>query len=462
MMMENMADIKQSMKIFCAGLVMAALLFAPALPARAQGGGPNIIRDTEIENTLKTWVEPLLEASQIDRNGLKIILVESPQVNAFVAGGANIFLYTGLIEKTDAPGELIGVLGHEMGHITGGHLVITRDAMERASYESILGTVLGIGTAIATGNGAAASAIIAGGNSVAQRKFLAHSRVNESSADQAALSFFEKAALDPQGLASFMYKIESEELLPASNQSEYVRTHPLTRDRIEAIEARAKNSPYKDKPLPPEWIEQHARMKAKLVGFINPGRVPWVYDDRDHSVAARYARTIAAYRTNDIDKALAGIDDLLQEEPQNPYFHELKGQMLVDFSRIDEGVSSYREAVKLLPDAPLLRMALAHALIETGRDGAVLEEALKHLRRALKDEPRSARIYRLMATASGRLGEESLAKLYLAEEATLQRRLPYARQQAESALSGLKEGSREWLEAKDLLAHIENLERQAE
>lgn len=420
---------------------------------------PKIIRDTEIEDIFKEWTAPLLKAAKIDQGNVKIVLVESPQINAFVAGGANIFFYTGLIEKTDSPGEVMGVLAHEMGHISAGHLITTRDAMERASYESILGTVLGIGAAIVTGDGAAANAIIAGGHSIAQRQFLSYSRINESSADQAALGFFEKAELPPQGLATFMEKLESEELLPSSQQSEYVRTHPLTRDRLDAIEARAKNSPYQTVLFPAHWSDQHARMKAKLMAFINPGRVPWVYDDADKSVPARYARAIAAYRTNDIDGALKGVNALIATEPNNPYFHELKGQMLVEFSRIKEGVLSYEKAVALLPKAPLLRMALAHALIESGNDKEALKKAEKHLQLALRDEPRSTYIHRLLATIYGRLGQESLAKLHLAEEAVLQRRLPYARAQAEGALKGLEKGSREWLQAEDILSQIENLER---
>lgn len=440
-------------------LIGAAVMLVPLQP-QAQGRSlPPIIRDTEIENIFTEWTTPLLKTSEIGEDSINMILVQSNDINAFVAGGANMFVFTGLIRETENPGELIGVLAHEMGHIAGGHLIAQQSALQRASYESILSTVLGIGAAIVTGNGGAANAIMAGGQSVAARRYLAHSRVHESAADQAAFNYITRAGMDPSGLASFLQKLEDEELLPASQQSEYMRTHPITRTRVEAAEALIAKSDLAGKSYPPLWIEQHARMKAKLIGFINPDQVAGAYDAGDTSVAARYARTIAAYRLNDIPSALRGIDELITQEPENPYFHELKGQMLVDFSRIEDAIPSYRKSVQILPDAPLLRVATAHALIESGNDQARLEEAITHLDRALIKEQRNSRAHRLMATAQGRLGHESRAKLHLAEEAVLQGRLPYAKAQAEAALKGFRTGSPEWIQAKDVLSHIGNLEQ---
>lgn len=438
--------------------LIAVMAIGTALPINAQAqGGPAIIRDTEIESALAEWTTPILQAGGMSPGSVNVILVQSPQLNAFVAGGANIFLYTGLIERTENPGELIGVFAHELGHITGGHLIRTMDAAERASYESILGMVLGIGAAMATGNGAAAQAVMAGSSSYAQQKFLAHSRVNESSADQAAMTYLDKAQMNPAGMASFLEKLSSEELMPRSQQSEYVRTHPLTQRRVESAQARAQQSPYNDKAWPSDWLEQHARMKAKLIAFTDPGRVPWVYDDQDASMAARYARTIADYRNSNVDKALEGIDALIADESDNPYFHELKGQMLVDFGRVEQAVAPYRRAVELAPNAPLIRIAYAHALLEDRSGGdASIRSAIDNLDRALADEKRSGRANRLLATAHGRLGREDIAKVYLAEEAVLQRNFEYAERQAEAALQTLDPNSREALKAKDVISYAQS------
>lgn len=446
------------LKIYMAVLAIIVVSWSSAAYAQARGGA--IIRDTEIEDILSEWSAPILKAAGIGSNGVNVVLVQNDALNAFVAGGANIFLYTGLIQRTESPEELLGVYAHELGHITGGHLIAGRQAMERASYESILGTIIGVGAAV-LGGGSAAGAGAAAGQSIAAANFLSHSRMQESSADQAALSFFEGAGLNPDGLGSFLGKLESEELLPASQQSEYVRTHPLTANRIDALKRRSEASPHADKTAPPEWIEQHARMKAKLSGFITPERVAWDYDDKDTSIPARYAYAIAAYRQNRAAQAIPLIDGLTAEEPNNPYFHELKGQMLVDFGRVDAAIPFYERAIALAPNAALIRIALAHALIESKTDKkARYREAITHLERAIKTERRSSQAYRLLAIAHGRLGREDIAKLYLAEEAILSRKYGYARQQVNYALQSLPKDSAETIRARDLLSYLETLPKE--
>ncbi len=449
-------SLNRALSVFCAFIMILALL--PSVATARGSQGPVIIRDTEIENILKSWAEPVIKAAELDPAAIKIILVQDPNINAFVAGGANIFIYTGLLTRSESASEIISVMAHELGHIRGGHLVRARGALQNASYESLLGTLLGLGAAVLTGEGGLATAIVAGSQSIAQRKFFAFSRVQESSADQAALDYMEKAKMNPEGLVSFMRKLEGEELVPAAQQSQYIRTHPLTRDRVEALEAGLKRSDYKAKGPEALWQEQHNRMLAKLVGFVTPEQVDWKYDDRNLSVAADYARTIAAYRQNETGVALKKMDDLLAQEPDNPYFLELKGQILVEFGQVESALPSYRYAVEILPAASLIRTAYAHALIESdSKNKPRTNEAVVHLQRAVKDEPRSPRIHRLLATAYGRLGQEHRAKLHLAEEALLKGQISYAKRQAKAALAGLKKESNPWLRAQDILNFIEQV-----
>lgn len=418
----------------------------------ATGQAQTVIRDSEIESYLSEWFTPILHANNMQPSQVKIILIQSNEINAFVAGGSNIFIYTGLIEKTESPDELIGVMAHELGHISGGHLVRGRVAMEQASYESIIGTIVGIGAAVASGKTGAAGAGSAAGRSIAQRRFLSTARTFEASADQAALTSMNRAGMNPEGLVHFLKKLEGQELLPSSQQSEYIQTHPLTRNRISSLEAGVKKSPNLNKKLPAKWLDQHARMKAKLRGFINPQNVSWTYDDLDKSIPAQYARTIADYRENRIKNALSGIDHLISLEPKNPYFYELKGQMLLDFGRVKESIPPYQKAIDLKPSAGLIRMALANAQIETAGDNKKkLQVAIDNLNRVKRDEPRSTRVHRLLATAFGRQGNDPMARLHLAEEALLQRKYSYAKQQAEIALKGLDPKSAAALRANDIL-----------
>ncbi|MEM8833737.1 MAG: M48 family metalloprotease [Pseudomonadota bacterium] len=422
------------------------------LPFSHQANAQTVIRDTEIELYLSEWFAPIFQANGMQPEQVNVILVQSNQVNAFVAGGSNIFLYTGLIEKTDHPGELIGVMAHELGHITAGHLVRGREALEQASYESILGAIIGIGAAVAAGDAGGVAAGSLAGGSVAQRRFLATSRTFENSADQAAVQSMERAGMSPEGLLTFMQKLQGQELLPTSQQSEYIRTHPLTRDRVESLQAKVDTSDKTGTPFPAEWMEQHKRMIAKLTGFINSSQVAWAYDDRDQSVPAVYARSIAAYRQNELDESIKLINQLITKEPKNAYFHELKGQMLMDYGRVEESLPSYERALALAPQSGLIRTALAHAQIESARgDKGQYQMAVENLKRAARDEPRSTRVHRLLATAYGRLDQDSMARLHLAEEAILQRKDKYARQQAKLALEGLEKGSAAALRANDII-----------
>jgi predicted Zn-dependent protease len=440
------------------GLVALSVAL-PALTAGAQQGrpAPTIIRDTEIENWLRTWSKPVMDAAGLDPDAVKFILVQDPALNAFVAGGQNVFIYTGLLQKSENAGEVVGVIAHELGHIRGGHLIRLGGALESAGYESVLGALLGIGAAIVTGNGNVGAAVASGASSVATMRLLSYSRVQESSADQAGLTYLERAGLSPHGLVSFMEKLEDQELLPASQQTAYIRTHPLTRDRVEALEAGQARSPHNRKPDPAHWADEHARMKAKLISFISPERVAWEYGRDDGSMAYGYAKTIADYRQNHVQEALGGIDNMLKKEPDNPFLHELKGQMLVDFGRVPEGVPSLKRAVELHPQGALLRIAYAHALIETakGKDSPNLTEAITQLERARADEPRSTRLFRLLATAWGRKGDDAAAKVYLAEEALLKRETDYAKRQAEAALATLPPGSKHRIRAQDIISYIE-------
>lgn len=428
--------------------------------ARAQGLPP-IIRDTEIENALRDWSRDVAIAAELAPGSVNFILVQDSNINAFVAGGPNIFIYTGLIEKSSSPGEVLGVIAHEMGHIRGGHLIRAQSAMNNASYETMLGTLLGLGAALISGNGSAAMAGAAVGRASALNKYLSFSRMQESSADQAALSYLNRAKTNPSGLETFMEKLESEELLPASQQSEYVRTHPLTRTRLDTIGAAVERSAYKDTPLPAAWEEEHRRVVAKLIGFTSPDRVPWTYNPKDQSIAARYARAIASYRQAHMEQALTQMDALLKEEPDNAYFVELKAQMLSDFGRVSEALPLYRQAIGMLPKAPLIRIPYAQALIESAgqNNTAQLDEAIVQLNRALQDEPRSGRSYRLLATAYGRKNNEAMAKLYLAEEALLRNNKAYAAREAQAALQTLKPGTPARQRAQDILSLVEQSDK---
>lgn len=434
-------------------LVLVGVLWASP-PAHAV----TIIRDAEIETTIKDWALPVARAADLDPGSLNIVLVQSPDINAFVAGGQNIFLYTGLIDKADNADEIVGVLAHEMGHIVGGHLLRTRERMERASYEAILGAIIGLGAAVAAGDGKAGAAAVASATSMAQQRFLSFSRDQESTADQAAVRFLSGAGVNPTGLVTFMQKLADQDVLSVNQQAMYVRTHPLSRDRVDALAAALAKDPDRHKPVPTVWADEFARVKAKLLAFIEPSRVAFVYDTNDHSVAADYARAIAAYRQNQVDDALDRIDALIAREHKNPYFYELKGQMLFDFGRIEPAAAAYRLALEYAPRQPLLQFAYARALIETPMARKeTLQKAANILSLVTTAEPRNGEAYRQLGVVYGRMGNEPRAQIYLAEEAWRRGRFDEALNFVESALAKLPSHSSTAKDAQNLRTYIEGL-----
>lgn len=432
--------------------VLAGTALTPVSSYAAADSGRVIIRDSEIEKDIENWTDGVMGAAGMQSSQVNIILIQSPEVNAFVAGGANIFIYTGLIDLSDDVGQVIGVIAHELGHISGGHLSRTADVGKNASFEAMIGALIGIGAAIATGDSSAAAAGISIGQGQALNKFLAYSRVQESSADQAGFRFLTGAGLSPEGLPTFLEKLGSQELLPASQQSPFVRTHPLSRDRVEALQHKVDESPLKTKAFPAEWNDQYARVKAKLLGFTSPLQVSYKYPSSDNSIPAQYARAISSYRLNQMTPALQKTDALIQQEPKNPYFYELKGQILFEFGKAAQSVAPYEKAVLYAPDSGLIRMALAQSLIESaGKNPDKLESAIGHLKRAEKDEPRSAQIKRLLATAYGRMGKEPEARVYLAEETLMHGNKKEAARMASVTLKQLPPNSPEALRAKDII-----------
>ena len=419
-------------------------------PARADD--ESIIRDDEIERDIKGWITPVVAADSLDPDNIHIVLVQAPEINAFVAGGPNIFLYTGLILKAENPDEIVGVLSHELGHIEGGHLIRGKAQMDNASFEALLGSIIGIAAA-AAGGGSGGMALGAAGSSMAMRNYLAFSRVQEGTADAAAINGMRRAHINPTGMQTFLEKLRGEELLPESQQDKYVQTHPLTQERIFAVENGVAKSPYKDQASPAIWTAQYARIRAKLIGFTQPQQVPYLYPATDTSIPARYARTIAAYRDNHIEESLHGIDALLKDEPQNPYFWELKGQMLTDYGHVADAVPAYAKSVAILPDAALIRIPYANALLESSATGekAKLRAAVEQLDQAVRAEPRSIMAQHLLAIAYGRLGLEAVAKLHLADEAALKGDKRFARTQAREAAQGLKPYTPDWIRANDIL-----------
>jgi predicted Zn-dependent protease len=439
-----MNRIKSSLRLLC---FLAAVLAITARPALAQ----SMLRDAETEAFFRDLTKPLAEAGGLDPRSVQVMLINDNSINAFVAGGQNVFFHSGAITAADNVNQIQGVLAHELGHITGGHLVRFSDGTRAATGISLVSLLLGA-AAIAAGAGDAGMAVLAGGQQAAMGKFLAYTRNQESAADQAGASFLAKAGLSGRGSIDFFKKLQNQEYRYAIPQDDsYARTHPLSGERIAALEEIYQKSSAWDRPVDPVIEKRFQRIKAKLAGFINePARTLQLYPETDKSEAGRYARAYAWHKSAYPDRAAAEVDALLATAPQDPYFLELKGQILLESGKVREAIPPLRQAVKLAPDQPLIAATLGHALIST-EDKADAEEAKTILKAAVARDNSNPFAWYQLGIAYERDGDEARAALATAERYNLMGAPQMALPNARRALAALKTGTPDWLRAQDIV-----------
>ena len=438
------------------------------VPLRAavaqQGQRLSLIRDAEIETGIRTMVTPIWRAAGLDPGAVEIMIVQDNSLNAFVAGGQRIFINTGLLMRTERPNQLIGVLAHETGHISGGHLARAQEEMEKLSTLQILEALLGAGAMAGGsigGGGMGRPAPADSGGGIAPGSllsYLKYTQTQESSADQAAMTFLERTHQSVKGTIEFLRVLQREERLLVGRRDPYLTTHPLTPERIEAFEQAAARSPYTNTPETPQFLDIHHRIVAKLMGFISPSAALQRFSEADRSVPARYARAIALYRTGALGSALLTIDGLIKEYPNDPYFQELRGQMLYENGRAGEAVPSYRRAVQLLPAVGIIKVDFARALLETNKPDAD-REAVRNLELAAQTESGSFDLWRLMAAGYSKLNNPGMTSLARAEMAIIRGQRAEAQAHAAAAERQLQAGTPAWQRAQDIKAYINSRPR---
>lgn len=449
-------------------LCLTLFALAPFRAATAQQGQRlNLIRDAEIESTIRTFTIPIWKAAGLDPNGVEIMLVQDGSLNAFVAGGQRIFINTGLIMRTERPNQLIGVMAHESGHIAGGHLARMQEELRSLSTLQILETILA-GGAMAGGMVGGAGAGGGGGGHGggtgrpmapgSLMSFLKYTQTQESAADQAAITYLQRTGQSPKGTIEFLRYLQREEKLAINRRDPYLTTHPLTPERISAFEQAAASSPYANTPDTAQFLMLHQRMVAKLYGFVAPDTALQRYSEADRSLPARYARAIALYRKGALGSALLTIDGLLKEYPNDPYFHEVRAQMLYENGRAAESIPSYRRAVQLAPAAAILKIDLARALLDVSSPDND-REAMRNLDLAMLQESGSFELWRLMASGYSKLGNQGMTSLARAEMAAIRGQRAEAQAHAEAASRQLTAGTPAWQRAQDLKAYINSRPR---
>ena len=428
-------------------LMLLALSFAVAArPALAQ----QILRDAETEALLRDMSRPLIEAAGLRPENVQVVVLNESEINAFVVGGQTVYLHSGLITAADNANEVQGVIAHELGHITGGHIIGITQGAQRATGIMLLSLLLGA-AAMAAGAGEAGMGVLAAGQQAALGSFLAFSRVQENAADQAGATYLTRAGISGRGaLAGVRRRQQLELRLNIPPDKGDARPHPHNPARLPRLEETYQNAAGWDRATDPALEARFQRVRAKLSGFVDePRQVLNRYPESDQSVPARYARAYVLHRTAHPERSLAETESLLREAPHDPYFLELRGQILLESGRPREALESLREAVRRSNDQPLIAALLGHALIAT-EDSANFEEAKRVLRVAVARDNSNPFAWYQLGIVYDREGDQARAALATAERYNLTGQPQLALPNAEQAMMGIPVNTADWIRAQDI------------
>lgn len=429
--------------------IVALFLGVTTAPASAQRQ-MQFLSDAETEHTIRDMVRPVFEAAGLNPESINIVLINDRSLNAFVSGGQNIFIHTGLLLEVANSNQLIGVIAHETGHIAGGHLARGAEAASNAFLAQMIGLGLGIVGGIASRNSSVGAAGAMFGQHLAERNYLGFTRGQESAADNAGLTYLEKAGISPRGTLEFLEKLDQQNpLLTKDSEVAYTVTHPLTRERIDNVRAAVARSRFANKPPLPKDEEGLHRVQAKLQAYLDPALALRKYRQDDTSVVARYGRAYAYFRQGDGKNALPLVDGLIAAEPKNPFFHETRGDLMLQTGKPADAVPSYRKAVELDGSLMPIRVSLSHALLEQN-DPKLADEAIRNLNLVVRSPEESGFAWRLMARAQNLKGDQAMTLIATAEDAMISGELPRAKSLAERAEKMLPAGSPGWLRAQDI------------
>ena len=431
-------------------LIRLLLVFMGVVVSNPTAHASGFIRDAEIENLLADYSRPLFLAAGLSPNTVGIALINNKSLNAFVANGQNIYFHTGLILESEDPNMVIGVIAHEVGHITSGHIVRRIDAMQNARIQAMIATILGIGVGVGAGNAGAGIGAKSIGDRIAERKLLKFTRSQEASADQAALQFMNRANIDPSAMLHVLQRLQREQAIFIGQVDPYALTHPLSSQRIALLERGVKASPALGNKVGRDLAYWHGRMRAKLAGFLAPPEQIGGQRFSDPELEL-YRQTIALHRLPAPDRAIASADKLIDLRPNDPYYLELKGQILAESGRAALAVAPYEKALRLEPDSALIAGGLAEALLAVG-SAKSLRRALGVLKKAAVDDAYAPRIKRALAIAYARNGDPGMATVITSERLALIGRLAEAKSQARRAQALLPSGSPGWIRADDVLS----------
>ena len=431
-------------------LVLVVFIVSLTSPVESHDKTSGFFRDTEVENIIKFYADPIFRAAGLSEEEIKIYLIKDDSLNAFVTSNKSIFLTSGLLTHSKSFNDIIGVIAHETGHLAGGHLTRVKAEIDNAELKYLFAAALGVLVGAASKNVNAANMIVRSGKAIALTELLRYSRSQESAADTAAIRYLETTKQSAKGYANFFRQLRYDQSLHGGLEQPYLSTHPLNSERLSFIEHHLAQSTYTNAQAPDKQIRDHKIIQAKLNGlFLSKKKVFEKYPEYDHSTHALYARAISNYLAGDILESISLIDRLIKKNKNYPYFYQLKGLILFKNGHSEESLPFFEKSIELAPMESLLRINLVQAQIESGNN-KYLESAKTHLNMATSLEYNSLETWRLLTIVSGRLGKMGDMNLAQSELAFLKRKYKSAKQFSVQAMKKLPLGSPGWLRARDI------------
>lgn len=452
------AAMLSALSVALPSFIGATAAFSPETAFAQSGRKLPLVRDAEAEDLLRSYAQPIFKVAGLGNSQIDIILVNDKAFNAFVPDSHRMFINLGVILEAETPGEIIGVIAHESGHIAGRHLVRLREAAANAQIIAVIGMILGAGAAVAggaSGNSSAisggAAAALSSGN-VGQRSMLAYQRGEEAAADRAALKYLEATHQSGKGMLKTFERFAEQQVFSARFVDPYAQSHPMANERYRSLATDVMKSKYYDTPAPAALQHRHDMVRAKILAFSShPNEVLRRYPRSDKSLPAQYARAIASMK-RDGRAAIKEIDALIRQEPSNPYFQELKGQALLESGNPKAAIEPFRRALALKPGEGQFQIWLGYAMVSSN-DKSLLPEAETILKQGIRTDPNSGIAYSQLAIAHARQGETAEADLATAKGMMMAGDVDAARRYAARAQKNLKRGTPAWLQADDIVSY---------
>lgn len=432
-------------------LISLILTLGIAAPARAI----TLLRDPDIEYALRELATPILRAAGLSANRVDILVIDDPNLNAFVVDSDSMFIHSGLILRMKTPAMLQSVIAHEAAHIANGHLMRRPINARNARTAAGLGVALAIAAGAAAGSSEFAAGAAAGLQGAAMRSFFSHTRAEENAADQSGMRFMKGAGVDLNGSVEVMDIFRGQEALSVTRQDAYARTHPLSRDRYRLVRqlAGAQGAAPAPDPQATYWF---ARAKGKLSAFQRSPKWTLTRAGESGFQDVKLMRQAVAYhRQADLRRALAAIDGAVALRPKDPYLHELRGQILMESRQIKPAVAAYARATNLAPTNPLILGSYGRALLADGQ----LAKAQQFLDKSRARDGRDARVMRDLAVTYAKQGNNGMASVLTAERYAMVGRLKDAKIHAKRATDLLPRGSAAWQRAQDVLSAAQDAEK---